>query len=213
MIPALPPAKCNRLATSTSLMLIPLLGLCLGMSCVEFPAAQETAPLFNFHVVEPGRVYRSGQPDANGLRIAIGNLDLRTVLNLRGVNPEKSWYVAEKAVCDEMGVTHVSYPMSAKSLPSAELLGGVLETLETAEYPILVHCESGSDRTSAIAAIYRIAFLGHDKATAMEEELSVFKLHFRPFAPCIARLVEMFEPTDQWLSEYAEIVGQISCTP
>lgn len=213
MIPMLPPAKHNRFAPPKSLMLIPLLGLCLGVSCVEFPAPQETAPLFNFHVVDPARVYRSGQPDANGLRIAIDNLDLRTVLNLRGVNPEKSWYAAEKAVCDELGVTHVSYPMSAKSLPSAELLEGILDTLETAEYPMLIHCESGSDRTSAVAAIYRIAFLGHDKTTAMEEELSVFKLHFIPFAPCIAKLVGMFEPTDQWLIEYAEIVDQTSCTP
>ena len=207
------PSKLVLTSSWMVLVLIPAVGLCLGVSCIDWPAPQESKPLFNSHVVDPGRVYRSAQPDPGGLRVAIADLGLRTVLNLRGEHPGVGWYDAEKAVCDEMGVTHVSYPMSARSLPPADMLGQALNTLRTAEYPMLIHCQGGADRTGAIAAIYRIAILGDDKVVAAAEELTPARLHFRAFAPCMDTLIEMFESTPQWLADYAAAVDQTPCAP
>ncbi len=180
---------------------------------MDWPVPEANIPLFNFHTVDPGQAYRSGQPDAVGLKVAIGELGLRTVLNLRGEHPGTDWYDAEKAVCDEMGVTHVSYPMSASSLPPADLLGGILDTLQTANYPMLIHCQSGADRSGAVSALYRILILGHDKSVAAAEELTPLKLHFRFAKPCMDTLIEMFEPTPEWLADYAEVVDQTPCSP
>ncbi len=180
---------------------------------MDWPVPEENVPLFNFHTVDPGRAYRSAQPDAAGLKAAISQLGLRTVLNLRGEHPGRDWYDAEKAVCDEMAVTLVSYPMSASSLPPADLLAGILDTLQTADYPMLIHCQAGADRAGAVSALYRMAILGHDKSAAAAEELTPLRLHFRFATPCMDTLIEMFEPAPQWLTEYAEMVDQTPCRP
>ncbi|HSW47317.1 MAG TPA: dual specificity protein phosphatase family protein [Phycisphaerae bacterium] len=188
----------------------PALLLCVA-SCAPI-TPEENVPLFNFHVLDPGRAYRSAQPDNAGLREAVARLKLKTVINLRGPNPGKPWYDVERAVCEELGITLIDLPTSASRLPSADLLDDLLTALRTAETPFLLHCESGADRTGAAAALYRIVVLGHDKSDAMAK-LSPFMLHFRYFTPCPGTLVELFEPTPEWLDWYAANVGQIVCVP
>ena len=168
--------------------------------------------LANFHIVAPGQAYRSAQPDAAGLENVISQLGIQTVVNLRGHNPGKYWYDAELQVCQAMGVTLADHPMSAHSLPSGELLAAIIDTLQGAEYPILIHCAGGADRSGAIAAIYRMLILGHEKSDALSE-LSPFYLHFRDYAPCMDKLAELYEPTDEWLTEYADTVDEMTCTP
>lgn len=187
-------------------------GLLLVSSCPCTPPIVVGQTLANFHVIEPGQAYRSAQPDAAGLENVISQLGIKTVVNLRGTNTGKPWYDAEAQVCEAMGITLANHAMSAKSLPSGELLADIIDTLQTAEHPILIHCAGGSDRSGAISAIYRILILGHDKHDALLE-LSPFYLHFRNYAPCMDTLAELYEPTPEWLAEYAETVDEITCTP
>jgi len=167
---------------------------------------------FNFHELDKDRAYRSGQAMPCQLANAIDGYGIRTVVNLRGANPGKPWYDAEVEVCAAKGVTLVDHPMSANSLPSGELLAAVTDTLLTAEYPILIHCRAGADRTGAISAIYRMLILGHEKSDALAE-LTPLYFHFREFTPCMDTLAELYEPGDAWLAEYAATVDQIACTP
>lgn len=165
---------------------------------------------YNFDVLDDGRVYRTSQPTADRLETIIDLYGIRTVLNLRGENPGSSWYDAEKAVCEARGVTLASYPMSAKSLPPADVLAGVIEALKTAEYPILIHCNGGADRTGAVSAIYRMLILGEDRKAALTE-LSPAHFHFRAYAPCMDTLAELYEPTPEWLEWYAANVDGLQC--
>ncbi|MHC4441671.1 MAG: dual specificity protein phosphatase family protein [Planctomycetota bacterium] len=167
---------------------------------------------FNFHVIEEGRAYRSAQPTSEALRWTIENYGIRTVVNLRGENQGEVWYDAEAEVCQAMGVTLINHAMSDSRLPSAELLGVIINTLQTAEYPILMHCQSGANRTGAISAIYRMLIMGHERDEAMQE-LSPAYFHFRADAPCMDTLVEIFETDTHWLTEYAATVDEIVCTP
>jgi protein tyrosine/serine phosphatase len=185
--------------------------LLLGVaSCIGLPVPEESIPLYNFHVLDSGRAYRSSQPDAEILRLAINQLGLKTVINLRGPNEGETWYDAERAVCAEMSVTMLDFPMSAKHLPSAETLADVLAALQNADYPILIHCQGGADRTGAVSALYRIVVLGQDKAQALQE-LTPATMHFRFYAPCMDTLVELFEPTAEWMSWYAANLDNIVC--
>jgi protein tyrosine phosphatase (PTP) superfamily phosphohydrolase (DUF442 family) len=202
-----------RLGMIVALGAVGALGVSLG---VILPACIGDDPLIelplppNLHAVEPGRVYRSAQPTGGQLEAVVQKYGIRTVVNLRGLNTGKHWYDEEEEACRSLGVTLVNHAMSAKSLPSPELLGQVVETLKTADYPILMHCSGGADRTGAVAAIYRMMVLGEEKADAIRE-LSEDYLHFRWYAPCMDRLAELYEPEPDWIDSYAARYEQIDC--
>jgi protein tyrosine/serine phosphatase len=164
----------------------------------------------NFHVLDPGRAYRSAQPDDETLRGVIAQYGIRTVVNLRGTNPGDAWYDTEAAVCQELGVTLSDHALSAQHLPSPELLGGVLDTLQTAEYPILIHCMSGADRTGAVSAIYRMLMAGDSREAALAQ-LSPLYLHLRAYAPCMDTLAELYQPGTDWLMQYAGEYEGLTC--
>lgn len=181
-----------------------------GASCTGGATQLPDGLPYNFHVLDEGRAYRSSQPEGNELAVAIESYGIRTVMNLRGENEGKDWYDNEAAICAAMNVTLSNHRMSAKSLPTPEVLAGVIETLQTAEYPILIHCDGGSDRAGAVSAIYRMLIQGWDRAGALTE-LSPAYLHFRFYAPCMDTLAELYQPTASWLTWYAENMNQITC--
>jgi hypothetical protein len=65
----------------------------------------------NFHTVEDGQLYRSAQLSKAGFAAAIDAHGIRSVLNLRGANPDSAWYIDELAVTSERGVAHWSAPL------------------------------------------------------------------------------------------------------
>lgn len=167
--------------------------------------------LWNFHAIEEGQAYRSPQLSGDALAWVIDRYGIRTVVNLRGSNPDEKWYRDESAVCREKGVTLVDLAFSSQRLPDPELLAALLETLRTAQRPILIHCQGGADRTGAAAALYRMAVLNQPREQAMAE-LSADYWHNRAKAPCMDRLIEIFEPSEAWLEHYAATYRQIACT-
>src|SRR5947207_6908268 len=53
----------------------------------------------NSHVVLPGKVYRSAQPDENFLRQMVRDHGLRTVINLRGGSQGGPFFDEEEQAC------------------------------------------------------------------------------------------------------------------
>ena len=194
------------------LRFLPFILVLFLCSCIDSPLWFWDEPLFNFHTIDPGRAYRSAQPDGAGLQSVIERYGIKTVLNLRGDHPGEDWYDTEAQVCAANGVALISYAMSAGSLPSGAMLAGIINTLETAEYPILIHCSGGADRTGAISAIYRELIRGDSKADALNE-LSPVYLHFREKYPCMDTLAEIYQPGEAWMEQYTATVDQITCVP
>jgi protein tyrosine phosphatase (PTP) superfamily phosphohydrolase (DUF442 family) len=107
----------------------------------------------NFHAIRPGQLYRSAQMPSGALSDTIRRYKIKTVLNLRGPNPEQAWYRAERDATLKAGATLVDVSMSSCEWMSRAQLQAVVTLLETGERPILIHCQYGSERTGLISAV------------------------------------------------------------
>ncbi len=128
----------------------------------------------NFGTVEPGRFYRSAQLDADGLRRVIREHTVKTVLNLRGPNPEQAWYRDEVAAATGAGATLIDLPMASDQWLSREQARTLLEVLDHCETPVLIHCEFGAERTGLVSAIIELLEPGR----TIEEARSQFSIRY-----------------------------------
>jgi len=129
-----------------------------------------------------GQVYRSAQLNGSALRSEINAYHIKTIINLRGYNPNDLWYRDEIAICRDMAVKHVDIGLSAIRLPKPEKLDKLLATFDHAEYPILLHCKAGSDRSGLAATLY-CAIYRHEPVTqAKADELTWRYGHFSRFS-------------------------------
>ena len=110
---------------------------------------------YNFGEVQRGRIYRSGQMPASALAGTIRDHHIKTVLNLRGTN-EDSWYRTERATTLDAGATQVDIAMSSCIWMSRAQLHTLIETFDWAEYPILIHCQWGAERTGLASAFVEL---------------------------------------------------------
>lgn len=108
----------------------------------------------NFHKVSD-ELYRSAQPNPYQLRNIIKKYNIKTIVNLRG--PEKIAILElEREVCEKMKVTLIEKRFFSRSIPKFEYIESAKEIFDTIEYPALIHCKAGSDRTSLLSALYLI---------------------------------------------------------
>jgi protein tyrosine phosphatase (PTP) superfamily phosphohydrolase (DUF442 family) len=134
----------------------------------------------NFHVVEKGKLYRSGQLAAKDLDKVVSAFGIRSVLNLRGANPGSAWYDNEVTITNALGVVHYDYAISAKHIVSVRQEEEILQIIRNAPKPILIHCQGGSDRTGLVSALYR--FSEGEDAKEAKQELSPRYGHFPYFS-------------------------------
>ena len=108
----------------------------------------------NPHMVVKNRCYRGAQPFGSHFESILRTRNIRTVINLRGDNPEQSWYWREKAVSQRCGVAFVDAGMMGTMPTETDAFRFAVKSIDEAEEPILFHCYSGSDRTGLASAIY-----------------------------------------------------------
>jgi protein tyrosine/serine phosphatase len=130
----------------------------------------------NWHVVLPGRVYRSAQLSPERLQQQIARYGIRTVVNLRGNCYPDAWYVQECQAAHAAGVSLEDISLSATRLPPPAELRQLLEVLDHAEYPLVLHCRRGADRTGLAAAIVLLLQEGVSLAKA-RQQLGIFYGH------------------------------------
>jgi protein tyrosine phosphatase (PTP) superfamily phosphohydrolase (DUF442 family) len=131
-----------------------------------------TAMTGNFHTVAEGEVYRSAHPSPAALERYVREHGIRTVINLRGENPSDGWYQDEIATSRRLGLRHVDFRMSAKRGITRREAWRLIQIMQTAPKPILIHCESGADRTGLASALY-VAGIQRRGEDAAEEQLSL----------------------------------------
>ncbi|MFO0850236.1 MAG: tyrosine-protein phosphatase [Gemmataceae bacterium] len=118
-------------------------------------AAEAGRVLFgsNRHTVVPGKVYRCAQPSGPALAELIEARQIKTILNLRGVSRDADWYLAESRAAHAANISQEDVTLSAYLLPPPAELRRLVEVLDHTEYPVLIHCKQGADRTGLASAI------------------------------------------------------------
>jgi len=106
----------------------------------------------NFHKVDDD-LYRSAQPSTKELRKIINKYNIKTIINLRG--PEKIKILEqEREICKQLNVNLVEIKYSSRGIPSYNIVKQTKEILSSIQYPALIHCKAGSDRTGLVATLY-----------------------------------------------------------
>jgi len=107
----------------------------------------------NFATVRTGHVYRAGQMTSESLARVLRDKEIKTVLNLRGSHPDQLWYRTERKATLAAGATQIDMAMSSCEWMSRAQLRTLLNVLDTCDYPLLIHCWRGSERTGLVSAI------------------------------------------------------------
>jgi protein tyrosine/serine phosphatase len=131
----------------------------------------------NVHVIEDDTLYRSAQLNAEKLAGMIAAYGIKSVINLRGENRGLWWYDNEMEVTAMYGVLHFDIRMTALRGTDDATVTQLMETMRTAPRPMLIHCESGSDRTGLASALYE-RFVKERPAEVAGRQISFRYGHF-----------------------------------
>jgi protein tyrosine phosphatase (PTP) superfamily phosphohydrolase (DUF442 family) len=153
---------------------------------------------YNFGEVQRGRIYRSGQMPASALAHTIRDYHIKTVLNLRGPN-KGPWYVGERATTLEAGATQVDIPMSSCVWMSRAQLHTLIAMLDSSEYPILIHCQWGAERTGLASAFVELLRPG----STVEDARRQFSIRFLFLRVNDGKIMaEHLDQYEQWLNAH-----------
>jgi protein tyrosine/serine phosphatase len=118
--------------------------------------------LRHFRVVREGVLYRSAQLTVPGIRRAIKDHGIRTIVNLRDGNTRVDR--DEESFCQQAGIRFVRIaPLSWDGVQGSAPVDAGLKTFldvvaDPANHPILIHCFRGIHRTGSYVAIYRMEY-------------------------------------------------------
>jgi hypothetical protein len=148
--------------------------------------------------VIPNRVYRSAKLSTESLGQAIKDYGIRTVINLRGCCEPAPWYLEQGRILNHLDVSMEDLGCSAARLPSTVTIRQLVQVLDQTEYPIMIHCHRGIDRTGMVAAIALLLQTDISLDQAMQQ-LSWRYAHV-PFGKT-GNMERFFELYREWLEQ------------
>lgn len=108
-----------------------------------------------FEVV-PDRVFRSRQLTPDELRKIADRHRIRTVISLRGSATDEPWLQQELATCEQLGITHETATVKMDEWPARHHARKLVNLLEVADPPILIHCLQGVDRSGWASTVAQL---------------------------------------------------------
>jgi hypothetical protein len=150
----------------------------------------------NIHVVAAGEVYRSARLDPPDLIRVVRQYKIRTLFNLCGCSDPEPWYKQESLATCQLDICQEDLGFSAGRLPSIYAMRRLVEALDRCDYPILIHCHRGIDRTGMASTV---ALLLHTDVGLAEarQQLSLRFGHLAVGRP--AQIDRFFDLYQEWL--------------
>jgi hypothetical protein len=174
-----------------------LAGGLIGLALAIGAEATSIFALGNVHTVIPGRVYRCAQPSPEQLADLVRRYNVHTVVNLRGYCDGFDWYLAECRATRDLDLAQEDVTFSAGRLPPPTELRRLVDVLDHTEYPIVIHCRQGVDRTGLTAAVALLLYTDAGLSEARRQ------LSFRYSHVSLGRMAAMqrfFDLYAEWLS-------------
>jgi len=126
----------------------------------------------NFHVVEPGFLYRSGQINRRLIEQVLRGQRIDLVIDLARDRPGDADAEAERDAIARLGIQRLSLPLHGNGRGSpadyAEALAAIASARSDGRH-VLVHCTAGAERTGGMIALYRTLFEGWSAEDARAE--------------------------------------------
>jgi hypothetical protein len=135
------------------------------------------------------------------LERSIGEKKIRTVINLRGCCPNMPWYLDEARATHGTGISQEDITLSAKRYPHPGEIGRLIDVFDHTDFPVLLHCAAGADRTGLAAAI-AILILTDRSLAAARRQLWPRYGHFA--VGRTGRLDAFLDYYDNWLNAHGQ---------
>jgi protein tyrosine/serine phosphatase len=115
-------------------------------------------------------LFRGAQPTTSQLT-ALRDLGIKTIVSFVD---DPIIARAEVTAATALGIEVHHHPFSGLDAPDPALLRKIVESLRALPGPIYIHCRLGRDRTSLVAALYRVWVQGWDPSVAWRQEARDF---------------------------------------
>jgi len=128
----------------------------------------------NFGVVEPGRLFRSGQISARLIEPTLRDNHIQVIVALSkdGMKPQD--LAAEERAAADLGIDRELFPLSGDGTGNVEIYANAIAAIDRAakaDKPALVHCVAGAQRTGGVIAAYHLLVKKRSPADAYAELL------------------------------------------
>ncbi len=124
----------------------------------------------NFAVVEPGKLYRSAQLSRYLIRRTLLDHHIGLVIDLsRDDTPDTA---AERRITSELGIPRLNFVLRGNGTGHPDRYPSAIAAIvhaNAAGKAVLVHCQSGAQRTGGVIATYRMLIEGKSEAEAFAE--------------------------------------------
>jgi protein tyrosine/serine phosphatase len=190
--------------------LVFLVAIIIGLTIWWFAGLRNRFEPVNFGVVEQGRIYRSGQISKQIVGKTLRDNHIGLIINLNGYGTDDA--LAEQATANKLGVEQVWLPLGGDGLGNPDVYPKALAEILRANKKgkaVLVHCQSGAQRTGGVIATYRILVEGEapDKAFAEMQEYGHDPKHNPLLVPFI------LQHLPQWRAQLAALEDPSATQP
>lgn len=110
----------------------------------------------NFGIVEPGKLYRSGELTPAATKRIVEEHHIKTIVDLGAYDVDPAGERVAERTARALGVERRVFRLSGDGTGNPNSYVEALRILtDPARQPVLVHCSAGSQRTSACVLLYR----------------------------------------------------------
>jgi len=149
-----------------------VLSLCATAPIAWYAGLRYRFVPFNFGVVEPGKLFRSGQISRHVIRKTLVGNSIGLIVDLSSRWEDTPDARAERSVAAELGVRRLNLTLRGNGVGDPAVYPQVIAAIVEANRggrAALVHCQSGAQRTGGVIAAYRILVDGTAPAAAFAE--------------------------------------------